>query len=425
MAGTTPDSAMIHADTMVTAGVYLVARSAELFALSPTTMIVVAGIGALTALFAATIGLVQNDIKKVLAYSTVSQLGYMFIGVGVGAYASGVFHLMTHAFFKALLFMGAGAVIHAMHHAYHATHSHADAQDMRNMGGLRKYMKITWITMWIATLAISGVWPFAGFFSKDEIIWQTGARATGVFEPWFKIYWVMALAAAIMTAFYMTRLMVMTFHGANRTGEKERSHLHEVPLVMTVPLIILAVLSVVGGWINVPHAIREIPVLGMIPSGEWLHEWLHPVMEQADGVLLANTSALSHASPLGGGEGFWAVTSFLLALAVILATTFMLRRREQPTAAASPEPAGFRKVLYNKWYVDEIYDAVVVRPVLSVSRGLWRIVDNGIIDGAVNGAGYASRAMGWVGAQMQTGQLNTYAFAVVFGALLLLAFAFL
>src|SRR5690606_36115293 len=169
--------------------------------------------------------LVQNDIKKVLAYSTVSQLGYMFIGVGVGAYAAGVFHLMTHAFFKALLFLGAGAVIHAMHEAYHATHSHADAQDMRKMGGLRHHMKKTWIFMWIATLAIAGIWPFAGFFSKDEIIWQTAARAVGPFAPWFRVFWVIALVAALLTAFYMTRLMFMTFHGENRTGEQERKHL--------------------------------------------------------------------------------------------------------------------------------------------------------------------------------------------------------
>lgn len=247
MAGPTPVSALIHAATMVTAGVYMVARSSVLFALAPTTMIVVAGIGALTALFAATIGLVQNDIKKVLAYSTVSQLGYMFVGVGTGAYVAGVFHLMTHAFFKALLFLGAGAVIHAMHEALHHTHSDWDAQDMRNMGGLRAYLPKTWITMWIGTLAIAGVWPFAGFFSKDEIIWQTAARAVGPFQGWFTLFWIMGLIAALLTAFYMTRLMIMTFHGETRLGEKERHHLHEVPAVMWVPLAVLAVLSVVGG----------------------------------------------------------------------------------------------------------------------------------------------------------------------------------
>ncbi|MEO5510869.1 MAG: NADH-quinone oxidoreductase subunit L [Longimicrobiales bacterium] len=421
MAGPTPVSALIHAATMVTAGVYLVARSSVLFALSPTTMIVVAGIGALTALFAATIGLVQNDIKKVLAYSTVSQLGYMFIGVGVGSYTAGVFHLMTHAFFKALLFMGAGAVIHSMHHAYHATRSHADAQDMRNMGGLKKHMKITWITMWIATLAISGVWPFAGFFSKDEIIWQAASRAVGPFAPWFRVYWVMALIAAMLTAFYMTRLMIMTFHGENRTGAKEREHLHEAPLVMTVPLMVLAFLSVVGGWINVPHAIKSLPVLGWIPSSEWLHEWLHPVTGGADEILTSNVGAVSEVGPFGGHEGFWALASFAIATLVIVATAVILKKRAYAAAEKSPEPRGFAKVLYNKWYVDEIYDAAIVRPLMGLSRGLWRVVDQGLIDGAVNGVGYASRAFGWVGSRMQTGQLNTYAFAVAFGVLLLLA----
>jgi NADH-quinone oxidoreductase subunit L len=422
MAGPTPVSALIHAATMVTAGVYLVARSSVLFALSPTTMIVVAGVGALTALFAATIGLVQNDIKKVLAYSTVSQLGYMFIGVGVGAYSAGVFHLMTHAFFKALLFLGSGAVIHAMHHAYHATHSHDDAQDMRNMGGLRKYLPITWITMWIATLAISGVWPFAGFFSKDEIIWQAAARAVGPFAPFFKVYWIMALVAAMLTAFYMTRLMIMTFHGENRTGEKERGHLHEVPYVMTVPLMILAALSVFGGWINVPEAIKHMPVLGWIPSSEWLHEWLHPVTGTADEILATHVGTLNEMGPFGGHEAFWAAASFGIAMIVIFITATMLNKHRYATAHDSPQPTGFRKVLYNKWYVDEVYDAIVVRPVMSVSRGLWKIVDQGVIDGAVNGTGYATRALGWVGSQLQTGQLNTYAFGVVVGVIIVLAF---
>jgi NADH-quinone oxidoreductase subunit L len=425
MAGPTPVSALIHAATMVTAGVYLVARSSVLFALSPVTMITVAGIGALTALFAATIGLVQNDIKKVLAYSTVSQLGYMFVGVGVGAYAAGVFHLMTHAFFKALLFMGAGAVIHSMHHAYHATHSHADAQDMRNMGGLKAYMPKTWLFMWIATLAISGVWPFAGFFSKDEIIWYTAAHAVGPFEPWFRVFWIMALAAALMTAFYMTRLMVMTFHGENRTGATERKHLHEVGPVMWVPLAILAFFSIFGGWINVPEPIRNMPVIGWFPYSEWLHYWLHPVVEQADNIFAANVGESAHASPVGGGEAFWAATSFLIASAVIALTAFRLMKHRYASADQSPETRGFARVLYNKWYVDEVYDAVIVRPIVGISRGLWRFVDNGLIDGTVNGIGYAARAFGWVGSRLQTGQLNTYAFATVLGALLLLALVML
>jgi NADH-quinone oxidoreductase subunit L len=420
MAGPTPVSALIHAATMVTAGVYLVARASVLFALAPLTMIVVAGIGALTALFAATIGVQQYDIKKVLAYSTVSQLGYMFVGVGVGAYTAGVFHLMTHAFFKALLFLGSGAVIHSMHEALHHTHKDWDAQDMRNMGGLKKYLPITWITMWIGTLAIAGVWPLAGFFSKDEIIWQTAARAVGPFAGWFTLFWVMALIAAMLTAFYMTRLMIMTFHGANRTGEKERHHLHEAPWVMTVPLIILAFLSVVGGWINVPEAIGHMPVLGWVPHSEWLHEWLHPITAPADDVLASNVGEFAHQSPLGGGEALWALLSFAVASIIIVLTTRALGRRVVDPAVGAAAPRGFRKVLYNKWYVDELYDRTVVRPLLAVSRASWRFIDETLIDGLVNGAGYLSRFAGWSGSRLQTGQLNTYAFAIVVGVLVVL-----
>src|SRR5829696_239499 len=250
MAGPTPVSALIHAATMVTAGVYLVARTNVLFALAPLSSTVVAGIGALTALFAATIGLRQYDIKKVLAYSTVSQLGYMFLGVGTGAYASGVFHLATHAFFKALLFLGTGSVIHAMHHAYHATHAHEDAQDMRNMGGLKRYMPATYWLMLIATFAIAGIPPFSGFFSKDEIL--AAAFARGETNRIYLVFYAMGVAAALLTAFYMARLMAMTFLGDNRTGEQERGHLHEAPWIMTGPLLVLGVLSAIGGVLNLP-----------------------------------------------------------------------------------------------------------------------------------------------------------------------------
>ena len=425
MAGPTPVSALIHAATMVTAGVYMVARCSVLFALSPTTMIVVAGIGALTALFAATIGLQQYDIKKVLAYSTVSQLGYMFIGVGVGAFSAGVFHLMTHAFFKALLFMGSGAVIHAMHEAFHHTHKDWDAQDMRNMGGLKQYMPITWGVMWIGTLAIAGVWPFAGFFSKDEIIWQAASRAVGPFHGWFTLFWIMALLAAMLTAFYMTRLMIMTFHGANRSGEHEREHIHEVPAVMYVPLIVLAILSVFGGWINVPEAIKKIPVLGMIPSSEWLTEWLHPVTAPADAILSANVGRFSETAPFGGSEGMWALLSFAIAVVVIVIATRVIGRRTIATAVDSPADTGFKRVLYNKWYVDEIYDAAIVRPLITVSRAAWKYIDAGLIDGTVNGAGWVSQRLGWLGSRLQTGQLNTYAFAIVLGVLIVLGFVVL
>jgi NADH-quinone oxidoreductase subunit L len=420
MAGPTPVSALIHAATMVTAGVYLIARLGVLFVLSPTAMITVAGIGALTALFAATIGLVQTDIKKVLAYSTVSQLGYMMLGVGVGGFTAGVFHLGTHAFFKALLFMGAGAVIHAMHHALHATHKDWDAQDMRNMGGLRHFMPITWITMWIATLAIAGVWPFAGFFSKDEIIWYAAARAVGPFEVWFHVFWIMALMAAVLTAFYMTRLMIMTFHGANRTGEAERKHLHEVPAVMWIPLVLLAIPSIFSGWLNVPEPIAALPVLGWLPTSEWLYDFLKPVNAPADAVLYAQVGAMREIGPLGGGAGFWAAIAFLLATTVIVLSTLWLGRRERRSALETPAYSGFAKVLYNKWYVDEVYDAAVVRPVMKGSRALWHYVDVGIIDRTVNGLGSVARGLGWVGTRLQTGNLNVYALAIVAGALLIL-----
>ncbi len=426
MAGPTPVSALIHAATMVTAGVYLVARSSVLFALAPLTSAIVAGIGVLTALFAATIALKQNDIKKVLAYSTVSQLGYMFLGVGVGAYAAGVFHLMTHAFFKALLFMGSGAVIHAMHEAYHHTHNHEDPQDMRNMGGLKAFMPITWVTMWIATLAIAGIWPFAGFFSKDEIIWYTGAWAGAENAPYpglYTVYWVVALAAAMMTAFYMTRMMVMTFHGSNRTGEKERDALHEAPAVMWVPLAILAVLSIFGGWINVPEALSTgwARLGGLLPMGEWLHHWLEPVTAQAHHVQEVNLGSYSYYAPFGGGEALWAAISTVAALIVVVASIQLVGRQKVVAVKDdTTELTGFAKILYNKYYVDEFYDRVVVQPVLRLSRFCWRVIDSLIIDGVVNAVGWVAKAFGWGVSMFQTGTVNTYAFILTVGVLFIL-----
>jgi NADH-quinone oxidoreductase subunit L len=262
--------------------VYLVARSHFLFAIAPAASLTVVAVGALTAIFAATIALKQWDIKKVLAYSTVSQLGYMFVGVGAGAYVAGIFHLVTHAFFKALLFLGAGSVIYAIHEAYHRTGSHDDAQDMRNMGGLRRSMPATWILMWIATLAIAGVPLFAGFFSKDEILGATFARAhestlaearwLGI-PGWLVLYaaYALGLAAALLTAVYMTRMMLYTFHGPNRTGDREREYLHEAPVIMTAPLVVLGILSVAGGWLNVPAFLPVGP-------GGLLEHWLEPVV---------------------------------------------------------------------------------------------------------------------------------------------------
>jgi len=430
MAGPTPVSALIHAATMVTAGVYLVARSSVLFALSPVGSATVAGIGALTALFAATIALRQQDIKKVLAYSTVSQLGYMFVGVGAGAYAAGIFHLMTHAFFKALLFLGSGAVIHSMHEAYHHTHSHEDAQDMRNMGGLKTYMPITWITMWIATLAISGIWPFAGFFSKDEIIWQVGAFGGADRAPYpllYTVYWIIALAAALLTAFYMTRMMVMTFHGTNRTGEEEAKHLHEAPAVMWVPLAVLAFLATFGGWVNVPEAIRGsfLGFGGLLPMSEWLHEWLEPVTERAQAIQLANLGDVAHAAPVGGGEVAWAVMSTVAALAVVVFAFRVVGAQKVVPAASDEEPTGFAKVLFNKYYVDELYDRIVVQPVLGLSRFCWKVIDAGIIDGFVNAVGWVTKGVGWGVSMFQTGSVNTYAFILTLGVLLVLGISVL
>jgi NADH-quinone oxidoreductase subunit L len=423
MAGPTPVSALIHAATMVTAGVYLIARAGVLFALAPIGSATVATVGAVTALFSATIALQQHDIKKVLAYSTVSQLGFMFLGLGAGAYAAGVFHLMTHAFFKALLFLGAGAVIHSMHHALHSTHSDWDAQDMRNMGGLRRFMPLTWATMGIATLAIVGIWPFAGFFSKDEIIWYAGAAGGGGFGVLFTVLWGIALVSAALTAIYMTRLMVMTFYGLNRTGTEEAKHLHEAPLVMTVPLSVLAILSVFGGWINVPEEVRESVFggFGLLPMSEWLHHWLEPVTQSADAIRLSGLGPYAESSPLGGGHVVWGAIATALAVTMVVLSARAVSRQEiVPALQSSPPSGGWRKVLYDKWYVDELYDRIVVCPLRSASRFAWRWIDQGLIDGTVNAVGSVVRTTGWIGSLFQTGQVSTYATVLTLGALTIL-----
>ena len=443
MAGPTPVSALIHAATMVTAGVYLIARSSVLFAMAPAASLTVVVIGALTAIFAASIGLKQWDIKKVLAYSTVSQLGYMFVGVGSGAYVAGIFHLMTHAFFKALLFLGSGSVIYAMHAAYHATHSHEDAQDMRNMGGLKRYLPVTWILMWAATLAIAGVPPFSGFFSKDEILGSLFLRAqhsTLAEAHWlgmpgsFVLYvaYVLGLAAAFMTAVYMTRMMLYTFHGPNRTGDREREHLGEAPWIMTGPLVVLGVLSVVGGWFNLPTLIPLGPVGA-------LDRWLEPVVG-------ASALQITGGAPIEASHGT-ELALILVAVAIALGGIALAVVRLKPERlvpkAESPAEHGFEKVLADKYYVDEIYDAGVVEPVFGVSRGLlWRGVDNGIIDRltrlivqskdddqavgtSVPMGGWLTRAVGYLGSQLQSGQTGTYAWVLVVGVLFVLgAFTF-
>ena len=429
MAGPTPVSALIHAATMVTAGVYMVARSSVLFALAPASQAIVAGIGVLTALVAATIAMQQYDIKKVLAYSTISQLGFMFMAAGVGAFTAAIFHLVTHAFFKALLFLGAGAVIHSMHHAAHHGDGHLDAQDMRNMGGLQKYMPVTCAVMWIATLAIAGIWPFAGFFSKDEIIWYAAAWAGAESNPFgqlYAVYWGLAIATALLTAFYMTRLMVMTFHGPNRTGKAERSHLHEAPQVMTVPLIALAALSLFGGWINVPDALREsfAGLWGSLPMSEWLHHWLEPVTHAAAEIQVAGFGEAAHSAPPGGGEVAWALISTLAAAATVAVAVMVVRRRRYVPAAEDPGPqSALPRFVYNKWYFDEFYDTVVVRPILALSRWCWKAIDTVVIDGFVNFTGNFARLAGWATSLFQTGQVNMYAFVLTLGVLFVLGAA--
>jgi NADH-quinone oxidoreductase subunit L len=404
MAGPTPVSALIHAATMVTAGVYLVARTNVLFALAPLSSTVVAGIGALTALFAATIGLRQYDIKKVLAYSTVSQLGFMFVAVGTGAYTAGMFHLVAHAFFKALLFLGAGSVIYAMHHAYHATHSHADAQDMRNMGGLKQYMPVTFWLMLIATLAIAGIPPFAGFFSKDEILAAAYARGQSI--PIYYAFYAMSVIAALLTSFYMARLMAMTFLGENRTGEQERAHLHDAPLVMTGPLLVLGFFSALGGLLNLPR---------FLGGGGAMEHWLEPVTAPA-----ARYFGLE--MPHGHTELFLIGAAVLIGVVGLLAGWLATLRRPTLPAAEAPADTGLARLLYRKYYVDEIYDAIIVRPLVWLSRAvLWKAVDQGVVDGAaVNGTAKLSRGLGWLGSRLQTGQVGVYVVLFLVGALWIL-----
>jgi NADH-quinone oxidoreductase subunit L len=421
MAGPTPVSALIHAATMVTAGVYLVVRTSMLFSIAPAASLTVCVIGAVTALFAATIGLKQWDIKKVLAYSTISQLGFMFVAVGAGAYVAGIFHLVTHAFFKALLFLGAGSVIYAMHAAYHETHSHEDAQDMRNMGGLRTAMPVTWILMWIATLAIAGVPLFAGFFSKDEILGTVFARAQGSAlsdASWlgipggvllYAVYGI-CLVAAFLTAVYMTRLMLYTFHGPNRTGDSERSHLHEAPASMTLPLVVLGVLSAAGGFLNDPSFLPIAPA-------DILGRWLEPVVGAA-------TQQITRGGPAEADPHLSAILA-TVASVVALAGILVAVLRLKPAAlrpAREPQPAESRveSLLSHKYYVDEAYDRAIVTPTVVFSRNiLWRGVD-GLIDGLVNLTALTARWLGDSGSAAQTGETGTYAWALVIGVVIVL-----
>jgi len=423
MAGPTPVSALIHAATMVTAGVYLIARSGAIFAASPTACLVVAMVGSFTALGAALIGLKQWDIKKVLAYSTISQLGYMFVAVGVGGYTAGIFHLTTHAFFKALLFLGAGSVIWAMHEAYHRTGSGEDAQDMRNMGGLRRFMPVTWGAMWVATLAIAGVPPFSGFFSKDEILTTVFARARGSLlseaslfgvpgSAWLYMFYALGLLTALVTAIYMTRMMLYTFHGPSRTGERERSYLGEAPWVMTGPLVVLAVLSAAGGWLNLP------PILPLGPVHA-LEGWLEPVVGSAAARIGGGISApLAHSTELWLVGGAVAIAALGIAIAVLT-----LKPARLVPKAQAPEERGIERVLAHRFYVDEAYDAAIVRPTLATSKNiLYTGLDVGIIDRIfVVGLGWQlPRLLAAAGSRLQSGLVGSYAWMLLIGVILVL-----
>jgi NADH-quinone oxidoreductase subunit L len=386
MEGPTPVSALIHAATMVTAGVYVVARSNLLFIHAPTAMYVVAIVGCATAFFAATIGLVQSDIKKVLAYSTVSQLGYMFLGCGVGAFSAGVFHLMTHAFFKALLFLSAGSVIHAM----------GGEQDMWHMGGLWSKIKVTAWCMLFGTIAIAGFFPFAGFFSKDAILF--GAFQ---YEHGGKILYAIGLTAAILTSFYMFRLIWLTFFGAPRYDE-HHVHVHESPKSMTVPLMILAALSAVGGWLALP---------ALWGGSNYFSDFLQPMMGSTEET---------------AGGSVHTLELILSGVAIIAATLGLLAAwRMYAKGAKRGTSEGLHKVLYNKYYVDEIYQAAIIGPLVWLSRNIfWKIVDAGAIDGTVNGIAHGAASIGDLTRRTQSGNTRSYAVWVIVGAIVIFGVIF-
>jgi NADH-quinone oxidoreductase subunit L len=393
MEGPTPVSALIHAATMVTAGVYMVARMNPLFSRAPLAMFIVALIGALTAFFAATIGLLQTDIKKVLAYSTISQLGYMFLACGVGAYASGVFHLMTHAFFKGLLFLAAGSVIHAM----------GGDQEMPHMGGLRTKIPITFWTMFIATFAIAGIPGFAGFFSKDAILEAVKDGPNANF--WL---WLLGVVAAGMTSFYMFRLIFLTFFGKPRYDE-HKVHVHESPASMTGPLVVLAILSTVGGWFAAPK---------LVGGPDHFTNFLHPVFaayapESGAAVPEAAAEVGSPAMMLFHALTGWPVIVGLLGLA--LAWWFYIKSPDTPKKLAQ-SLSGPYTLIHNKYYVDEIYGFLIIQPLLWISTNvLWHFVDEGVIDGTVNGTARVARETGSHVREIQSGNARSYATWVVIG----------
>ena len=389
MAGPTPVSALIHAATMVTAGVYMVARCSVLFALSPLTMDIVAIIGVITAFFAATMGLVQNDIKKILAYSTISQLGYMFLGLGVGAFSAGIFHVMTHAFFNALLFLGSGSVIHAMH----------EEQNIQKMGGLKKTLPVTYKTFLIATFAISGIPPLAGFFSKDEILWKT-------FSDGSTALWILGWITAGLTAFYMFRLVSLTFEGESRWTQDY--HPHEAPKVMTVPLIILALLSVVGGFIGVPHSLG---------GSNAFEKWLEPIFVNAQTYL-----TLHHETGLNTEYIIMILSVIISVLGIIYARRIYLSKPEIIDKLIK-KFSWIYQVLWNKYYVDEAYEMTIVNPIKKGSEKLlWKGFDVAIIDGIVNGTANAISIISGLLRKVQMGLVQNYALIFVIGIVILFAF---
>ncbi|MGZ3726237.1 MAG: NADH-quinone oxidoreductase subunit L [Pseudobdellovibrio sp.] len=393
MAGPTPVSALIHAATMVTAGVYMIVRLNPLFVVAPNTMMVVAIVGAATAVLAATIGLTQNDIKKVLAYSTVSQLGYMFLAVGVGAFGAGMFHLMTHAFFKALMFLGSGSVIHGMH----------EEQDIRKMGGLRKYMPITHFTFLMGWLAIIGIPPFAGFFSKDEILWQAYSSPRGHI-----LLWVAGAIGATLTAFYMTRLMALTFWGKSRVDK--HVHPHESGSLMTIPLIVLAILSVVGGWVGIPHVISEN--IGHIPN-IW-EQWLEPMIRVLPEAANAHHEVAEE----------WALMGISVSLASISALTafYMYLKNEDAPAKVVNALGPVYKVVNNKYYVDEAYFGGIINPLVRLSRNIWYYVDVNIIDKATFKISELVKGGGSFVRSLQNGNMQQYALYVIIGVVATISF---
>lgn len=385
MAGPTPVSALIHAATMVTAGIYMIARSNILYTLSPDAMAVVSVIGVCTALFAATIGLAQNDIKKVLAYSTVSQLGYMFLALGVGAYTGAVFHVMTHAFFKALLFLGAGSVIHAM----------SGEQDIRKMGGLKKYIPITQMTFLIGTLAISGFPGFSGFFSKDEIL-------ANAYEH-NKVLWFVGILTAGMTTFYMFRLYFLVFKGTFRGTHEQEHHLHESPKAMTIPLVILAILSLVGGLVGIPEALG---------GHHFLEEFLKPVFDDSSFRMVHHLERNTEFMLMG------------IAVAVMAASLYYAYKTyvldKKLPAAEEEELSPVHNLVYKKYMIDELYEFLITKPLNFIGEALHKVVDNQIIDGIVNGSGYVVNGVSGIIRKAQTGNIGFYVFVMVISIVLIL-----